>query len=121
MLHSVQGNILIADGGTVRLGDFGVTGVIANPTVMEPDSTTTSKRGVVRYMAPELLNPPQFSLLNSNPSKESDVYLLAMTAYEVQSFHIVYGHRLHHHFVIRLLQRSYRLEMPRTGSSSSTS
>ena len=34
-------------------------------------------------MAPELLNPSQFSLANSNPSKESDVYSLAMTAYEV--------------------------------------
>ena len=113
-MHSVQGNILIADGGTIHLGDFGVTGVIANPTVMEPDSKIMSKRGVVRYMAPELLNPLQFSFLNSNPSKESDVYLLAMTAYEMRSFHIVYGHRLHHHFVIRLLQRSYHLEMPGT-------
>ena len=120
-MHSVQGNILIADGGTVRLGDFGVTGVITNPAVMEPYGTTTSKRGVVRYMAPEVLNPPQFSLPNSNPLKESDVYSLAMTAYEVRSFHIVYGHRLHHHFVIRLLQRSYHLEMPGMGSSSSTS
>ena len=33
-------------------------------------------------MAPELLNP---SLANSNPSKESDIYSLAMTAYEVGS------------------------------------
>jgi len=52
---------------------------------VEPGSTTTSKPGVVRYMAPELLNPSQFSLVNSNPSKESDVYSLAMTAYEVSS------------------------------------
>ena len=43
-------------------------------------------------MAPELLNPPQFSLPNSNPSKESDVYSLAMTAYEVRSSHSVHGH-----------------------------
>jgi len=35
-------------------------------------------------MAPELLNPSQYSLPNSNPSKESDVYSLAMTAYEVR-------------------------------------
>jgi len=38
-------------------------------------------------MAPELLNPSQFSLSNSNPSKESDIYSLAMTAYEVTSSH----------------------------------
>ena len=52
---------------------------------MEPGSTTTSKPGVVRYMSPELLNPTQFHLQNSNPTKESDVYSLAMTAYEVGS------------------------------------
>ena len=53
--------------------------------VVEPGSTTTSKPGVVRYMAPEVLNPSQFGLPNSNPSKESDVYSLAMTAFEVRS------------------------------------
>ena len=50
---------------------------------MKPGSTATSKPGVVRYMAPELLNPSQFGLKNGNPSKESDVYSLAMTALEV--------------------------------------
>jgi len=78
-----------------RLGDCGITGVITDPAVVEPGSTTTSKSGVVRYMAPELLNPTQFSLSDTNPSKESDVYSLAMTAYEVRSFHAVDHHRLH--------------------------
>ena len=49
----------------------------------------TSSPGVVRYMAPELLNPKQFGLTHSNPSKESDVYSFAMTAYEVFSSHLV--------------------------------
>ena len=71
--------------GTARLGDFGIVGVITDPTVVEPGSTTTSKPGVVRYMAPELLNPTQFHLQNSSPTRESDVYSLAMTAYEVGS------------------------------------
>jgi serine/threonine protein kinase len=34
-------------------------------------------------MAPELLNPSQFDLANSIPTKESDIYSLAVTAYEV--------------------------------------
>lgn len=34
-------------------------------------------------MAPELLNPVQLGLKNANPSTESDIYSLAMTAYEV--------------------------------------
>ena len=49
----------------------------------------TSSPGVVRYMAPELLNPKQFGLTHSNPSKESDVYSFAMTAYKVFSPHLV--------------------------------
>ena len=61
-------------------------------TVMEPGSTTTSKLGVVRYMAPELLDPPQFGLADSNPSKESDVYSFAMTTYEVRLSHTAHGH-----------------------------
>jgi serine/threonine protein kinase len=61
-------------------------------TAMESGSTTTSKPGVVRYMAPELLDPPQFGLADSSPSKESDVYSFAMTAYEVRSPHTAYGH-----------------------------
>ncbi|KAF9647766.1 kinase-like protein, partial [Thelephora ganbajun] len=85
------GNILISEGGIARLGDFGITGVITDPTVVEPGSTTTSKPGIVRYMAPELLNPPQFHLSNSNPSKESDVYSLAMTAYETLTEILPYG------------------------------
>ena len=121
MFVLVQGNILVADDGTARLGDFGITGAITDPTTVEPGSTTTSKPGVVRYMAPEILNPPQFSLPNSNPSKESDVYSLAMTAYEVHSSHALHSGRLHHHFAVRLLQRSYHLGTLGTGSLSSTS
>jgi len=85
------GNILITEEGNARLGDFGITGIITDPTVVEPGSTTTSKPGVVRYMAPELLNPTQFSLANSNPSKESDVYSLAMTAFETLTEILPFG------------------------------
>jgi len=44
-------------------------------------------------MAPELLNPTQFNLPNSNPSKESDVYSLVMTAYEVRFRHASHDRR----------------------------
>jgi serine/threonine protein kinase len=59
---------------------------------MESGSTTSSKPGVVRYMAPELLDPPQFGLADSSPSKESDVYSLAMTTYEVRSSPTPHSH-----------------------------
>ena len=47
----------------------------------------------VRYMAPELLNPSQFHLKNSNPTKESDIYSLALTVYEVFSPRTAHGRR----------------------------
>ncbi|KAF9644383.1 kinase-like protein [Thelephora ganbajun] len=83
------GNILISEGGIARLGDFGIAGVITDPTIVEPGNTTTSEPGIVRYMAPELLNLSQFNLSNSNPSKESDVFSFATTTYEVFSSHTI--------------------------------
>ena len=56
---------------------------------MERDSTTTSRPGVIHYMAPELLNPPWFGLDHSSHSKESDVFSFAMTTYEVFSCYLV--------------------------------
>ena len=78
-----QGNILITNDGTACLGDFGITGIVNNCTAAERGSAAASKSGVTRYMAPEVLNPPQFGLTQSSPSRESDVYSFAMTAYEV--------------------------------------
>ena len=81
--RSVQGNILITEEGNACLGDFGITGIIADPAIIKPGSTTTSKPGVTRYMAPELLDPGLFGFTHSSPSKESDVYSFAMAAYQV--------------------------------------
>ena len=67
--------------------------MISDPTVMEPGSAIASRLGVVRYTAPELLDPTQFNLPNSNPSKESDVYSLVMTVYEVIFCHTPQDHR----------------------------
>ena len=44
---------------------------------------------VIRYMAPELLSPKQIGFKRSNPSKETDVYSFAMTAYKVFSSYLV--------------------------------
>jgi len=55
-----------------------MTNIITDPTVVEQTTTTHLKPGVIRYMAPELM------LDQGGPSKESDVYSLVMTAYEVR-------------------------------------
>ena len=45
-------------------------GIVTDPTVVEPGSMATSGPGLVRYTAPELLNPSKFDLVNSKPSME---------------------------------------------------
>jgi len=73
---------LITKKGTACLGGFGIKGIITDPTVVERGAMTTPIP-VNYYMAPELLNPQQFGLAHSNPSRESDVYSFTMTAYMV--------------------------------------
>ena len=63
------------------LGDFGITVIITDTAVVGRDSLRTLM--IARYMAPELLDPQQFGFGHSNPSRESDVFSFAMTAYEV--------------------------------------
>ena len=75
-----------------RLGDFGIAGVITDPTVVEPGSLATFKPGTVCYMAPELFSPSRFNVLSSDPTKESDIYSFAMTAYEVCPFDSARSH-----------------------------
>ena len=62
------------------LGDFGITVIITDTAVVGRDSLTTL---IARYMAPELLDPQELGFAHSNPSRESDVFSFAMTAYEV--------------------------------------
>lgn len=81
---------MIDDGGAACIADFGIASIITDSTIVDPDNTTTPEPGVVRYMAPELLNPSQFHLQTSLPTKESDVYSLAVTAYEVGSVYAAY-------------------------------
>ena len=82
--YFIQGNILITEEGVACLADFGISGIITDPSIIPPSSTPPSTRGLVRYMAPEQMDPTRFGRTNSNPSKESDVHSLAMTAYEVR-------------------------------------
>lgn len=53
--------------------------IITDTAVVDPSSLLRD----VRYIAPELMNPKGFGLSNSNPTKGSDIYSLALTVYEV--------------------------------------
>lgn len=60
---SLQRNILINERDTACIGDFG----IATITAEDQGGSTTTKLGTDCYRAPELLNPLQFGLNNSDP------------------------------------------------------
>lgn len=74
---------MIDEKGIACLGDFWITPIVTDPNIAVPGSTTNAKLSVIRYMAPELLNPSQFGQQNSNQTTESDVYSFAVTAFEV--------------------------------------
>jgi serine/threonine protein kinase len=82
---------MITDEGTACIGNFGIAGTITDTDASGDgwNSVPTSKPSVVRYMAPELLDPSTAQVTRRNPLNESDIYSLAMTSYQVCSPHFV--------------------------------
>jgi len=76
---------MITEGGDARLGNFRAMRIITDPASEELNSWAGSEPAVVRYVAPELLDLSKTTWVYKNPPKESDIYSLAMTAYEVLS------------------------------------
>ena len=97
--RSVQESILITEEGNARVGDFGIRAIT---TVVSRGISTTSKPGVIRYLAPELLITQ-----HSDPSKESDIYSFAMTAYEVFSSYYLVVCITNEHFPMTRSSRGY--------------
>ena len=70
------------------MADFGNVMFVDESTSM----TTTAvgkKQGTIRWMAPELLFPERFEftdeLMNQLPSKDTDIYAIGMTIFEVSA------------------------------------
>jgi serine/threonine protein kinase len=86
MLTMVQANVLIDETSCARITDFGLA-VFLNSTTT---ATTSSFGGSTLWMAPELLYPERYmeelgSASNGQPTKQSDMYALAITIWEVRS------------------------------------
>ena len=79
-----KANILIDEDLHARLADFGLLTVVSDPTNTTA-SSSSARGGTTRWMSPELLDPDQFGLKDSKPTKESDCYALGMVIYEVLS------------------------------------
>ena len=73
-------NILIGQDRRACLADFGILStILSDPTA----SSTFAGGEMTRWMSPELLDPDQFSLRDSQPTEASDCYALGMVIYEV--------------------------------------
>ena len=80
----MKANVLIDQNGRARLADFGLLAIVSDlpqPTLL----TSFAMAGTVGWTSPELLYPEQFSMKDSQPTKESDCYALGMTILEVLS------------------------------------
>ena len=82
---SAQTNIIIDRDFHPRLTSYGLTATALKLTIPRPGSTGPLSTGTVRYMAPELLNPSDFGLKNSNPTKKSDMYAFGVVTYQVSA------------------------------------
>ena len=79
-----KANILINQEGQACLADFGLITILPdskNPTTQSPPINA----GTIRWMSPELLDPEQFNLEDSQPTRQSDCYALGMVTLEVLS------------------------------------
>ncbi|THH32447.1 hypothetical protein EUX98_g1713 [Antrodiella citrinella] len=76
------GNILIDDNENARITDFGMS-LIAEATAYNYASIHGG--GALRWKAPELVDPEEFDIETSRPTKKSDVFSIACTAIDLYS------------------------------------
>ncbi|KAF9642010.1 kinase-like protein [Thelephora ganbajun] len=74
-------NILVDQYGHACLADFGLSAIVLDPAYPTTLSSSVSA-GTTRWSSPERLDPNQFGLKDSRPTKESDCYALGMTIFE---------------------------------------
>ena len=106
----MKANILIDQDGHARLADFGLLTIISDHTYFNTSSSTAAG-GTTRWMSPELLDPEQFGLDHSCPTKESDCYALGMVIYEVLTGQPPFA-SLKNHMVSRKVTDGKRPERP---------
>jgi len=91
MRFLIKANILIDRYGHARLADFGLLTIVSDPTNYTASSSVAAC-GTTRWMSPELLDPDQFDLKDSRPTKQSDCYALGMVILEVLNGQAPFAH-----------------------------
>ncbi|KAF9444926.1 kinase-like protein [Macrolepiota fuliginosa MF-IS2] len=109
-------NVLVNSSKKACLADFGLS-TIRDPEVLALTTTnsSTSCGGTIRWMAPELLNPPETDEpLNT---KESDIYAFAGVSYEIFTGHIPFYEVFRDQTVIVKVNRGERPSRPDQATS----
>ncbi|KAF9781280.1 kinase-like domain-containing protein [Thelephora terrestris] len=87
-------NILITNTNPVSacLADFGFMTVVDDPSLGMESSKSQVDGGTTPFMAPERLVPSKFGLdSRGSPTKESDIYAMAMVIYQVLTGTLPFG------------------------------
>ena len=58
--------------------------IVHDPNLGTMSSKSTVAGGTTPFMSPELLVPSRFGQEKSTPTKEADIYAMAMTIYQVR-------------------------------------
>lgn len=75
-----QSNILITDDKRACLTDFGLSRLMV---LVDASAMGLSGMGTCYMMAPELFDPESYARKHAWPTKQTDVYALAMVMFEV--------------------------------------
>ncbi|KAF9781132.1 kinase-like domain-containing protein [Thelephora terrestris] len=115
-------NILINSENRACLADFGLFAIIEETTSIEPEATGITRGSMVRWTAPEILNPEMYSgrgerACKKPPSKSTDIYALGMTIFEVVSGRRPFEHTNLDVEVIQKVLSGARPEKPSVGFS----
>jgi len=101
-------NILIDNGGNACLADFGLLTIISDPTNLL-SSSSCALGGTARWMSPELIDPQQFGIDKTRPTRSSDSYALAMVIYETITGRLPF----HEHTDLNVFVKVLKGEHPR--------
>ena len=107
----VKANILIDQTCHARIADFGLLTIVSDPANVLASSSYT-QGGTARWMSPELIDPQQFGLKNSCPTKLSDCYALGMVIYETISGNLPF----HEHTDLTVFVKVLQGVHPRRGA-----
>lgn len=93
-------NILITDDKRACLTDFGLSRLMV---LVDASAMGLSGMGTCYMMAPELFDPESYARKHAWPTKQTDVYALAMVMFEVMAGYVPWGKESEHRIIYKVI------------------